>query len=161
MPVTVDRPYMPGYGIETSPVGLLEWEWADQRLRRSRAYWVATSDGLGRPHLAAVWGVWDGSSLWFSTGGRSRKARNLGVNDSLVVATESTIESVVVHGRAEQVDSAGMLDRLLPAYVDKYGSAFPDPAENPIYRVRPAKVIATIESEADFTRHATRWTLSP
>ena len=38
------RPYMPGYGIlrPEEGTGLLPWSWADERLRRSHDFWLAT-----------------------------------------------------------------------------------------------------------------------
>lgn len=70
---------MPGYGILPADegTGLLPWSWAQQRLSSSVNYWLASVWPDGRPHVMAVWGVWDGLLLWFSSGGRSRKTRNL------------------------------------------------------------------------------------
>lgn len=148
---------MPGYGISSSPAGLLEWSWADERLRGSHNYWVATASPSGQPHLAAVWGVWDGSAFWFSTGGRSRKARHLDANPLVAVAAEEAAESVVVHGRTVRVTDPAQLDAIRSTYVAKYGDAFPDPNDNPVYRVDADVVIGVIENEADFTTRATRW----
>jgi general stress protein 26 len=73
---------MPGYGLAPAEGGdgLLPWSWAARHLERARHYWVATSRPDGSPHLAAVWGLWHDDAFHFSTGGRSRKARNLAAN---------------------------------------------------------------------------------
>src|SRR5215213_9005621 len=53
-----DRPQMPGYGISHEAKGMLEWEWAEERLRESHNYWLATTRPDGRPHVFPIWGVW-------------------------------------------------------------------------------------------------------
>ncbi len=145
----IDRPHMPGYGIEASGDGLLEWDWARQQLRDAHNYWLATADSTGTPHLAVVWGLWHEDTFLFSTGPRSRKARNLRRRPQCSVAPEGGAESVVVQGIARLVDNPpGFWD----LYVAKYGEGFPDP----LWQVKPHTVIAV--REAAFTRAATRWT---
>jgi nitroimidazol reductase NimA-like FMN-containing flavoprotein (pyridoxamine 5'-phosphate oxidase superfamily) len=148
---TADRPYLPGYGIAGPDAGLLPWSWAEQRLRDAWRYWVVTVSDDGAPHAMPVWAVWLDDALWFSTGGRSRKARNLRAEPRCVVHTEGP-DVVVVHGTAElHADASAMLD----AYRVKYPELPPDPRANPIVRVRPAVVIGLDERE--FTTSPTRW----
>ena len=156
----VDRPHMPGYGVVDAADGrgLLPWDWAVERLARAHNYFVATVRPDGAPHLIAVWGVWLDGAFYFSTGGRSRKARNLTVEPRCVVSPEGAAESVVVEGLSERVTDAGQLPRLMEAYIAKYGSGFPDPVENPVFAVRPRVVFGFIEHEAAFAGSATRWT---
>jgi hypothetical protein len=150
---------MPGYGImpAVGGDGLLPWSWAVQRLERSHNYWVATGRPDGSSHLAAVWGVWVEGAFRFSTGGRSRKARNLTADPRCVVTPEHAEESVVVEGVAERVTDDAELSRLMAAYRAKYGSGFPDPVQNPVFAVRPRVVFGIIEREAEFSASATRW----
>lgn len=157
-PVQVDRPYLPGYGIEpVRAIGdLLPWEWALTRLERAQNYWIATASASGVPHLAAVWGVWLGGALYFSTGGASVKARNLAVSARCVVTPEHADESVVVHGVAERVGDPAAVDFVRRAFLEKYGDGFPDVATNPLFAVAPRVVIGLVSNE-DFGRLATRW----
>jgi pyridoxine/pyridoxamine 5'-phosphate oxidase len=150
---------MPGYGIlpQNEGGGLLPWAWAERRLTDAHNYWVATTGPGGAPHLAAVWGVWETGGFHFSTGGDSRKARNLKGEPRCAVAPESGAESVVVEGTAHRVLDRAWLDELLARYESKYGSGFPDPEANPVYRVEPRLVIGVIESGDDFIGRATRW----
>lgn len=144
---------MPGYGIDVDGAGLLPWSWAVERLERARSYWVATTGPDGRPHLAAVWGVWTGGGLCFSTGDASVKARNLAADPRCSVSAEQADESVVIEGVARRLgDAAALLD----VYEHKYGMGFPDPAQNPVFRVAPRVVIAV--RTQDFASSATRWT---
>ena len=153
------RPYLPGYGIAPADAGggLLPWSWAVERLERSRRYWVATRRPDGSPHLAAVWGVWLDDAFVFSTGGSSRKARNLAADNRCVVAPEYGEESVVVEGTVDRVVDDGRLAAIGRVYARKYGTGFPDPDGNPVFAVRPSVVFGVIESDPDFSGRATRW----
>jgi PPOX class probable F420-dependent enzyme len=157
----VSRPYMPGYGIvgPTEGSGLLPWSWAEQRLVASRNYWVVTVWPDGRPHAMPVWAVWDGEALWFSSGGRSRKVRNLAADPRCVVTTEDEEEPVVVEGTAEVVTDAERLQRFIAALNAKYATDYPvgflDPAVNATIRVPPRWVFGL--SERDFNGSPTRW----
>src|SRR4051794_21455434 len=65
---TAERPgFTPGYGISTDSAGLLDWGWAEERLTRSRNYWVCTMREDGRPHAAPVWGIWLDDAVLFSS----------------------------------------------------------------------------------------------
>jgi PPOX class probable F420-dependent enzyme len=150
-----DRPFMPGYGIETEADGLLPWSWATQRLRDAHGYWVATTDADGAPHLAAVWAVWFDDAVCFATGAPSRKARNLARDPRCSITTGDATESVVVQGRARRITDPAELDRLTSVYIAKYGEGFPAPEVNPVFAVEPITAFGMME--AAFTRSATRW----
>jgi general stress protein 26 len=152
---STDRPFMPGYGITPSAEGLLPWSWAEQRLRDSHRYWVATRGADGAPHLAAVWAVWFDGALYFSTGGESRKARNLAAEARCTIAPADSPDSVVIEGTATRLTDRAAIAAASEAYTAKYGSGLPDPSENPVYAVRPSTAIGI--DEAAFTASATRW----
>jgi PPOX class probable F420-dependent enzyme len=118
---------------------------------------VATTRPDGSPHLAAVWGVWLDDAFHFSTGGRSRKARNLAADPRCVVTPEQAEESVVVEGVAERVTDPRRLSTLLTAYRHKYAAGFPDPLQNPVFAVHPRTVFGIVEHQAQFSTTATRW----
>jgi general stress protein 26 len=107
-----------------------------------------------------VWGVWDGESFWFSSGGRSRKALNLKANALSTVATDNPAEPVVMHGSAELITDLkliqGFLDLSNTKYYTSYSLDFLDPAVNASFRVRPSWVFGLMES--NFTGSPTRWT---
>jgi PPOX class probable F420-dependent enzyme len=151
---------MPGYGVRESEEGLLAWSWAQERLAASRNYWVATTWPDGRPHVMPVWGVWDGSSLWFSTGLRSRKARNLAADPRCVVTTEDAASPVVVEGVAEPTrdprEIAAFVALLNAKYATDYGQDFQDPEVNATIRVVPRWAFGV--ADGDFTGSPTRWT---
>jgi general stress protein 26 len=150
---------MPEYGLAPADggAGLLPWSWAAERLEQAHNYWMATTRPDGTPHLAAVWGLWLDNAFHFSTGGRSRKARNLAANPRCVVTPDHAEESVVVEGIAERTTGRSSLSRLLATYRRKYGSGFPDPEQNPVFTVHPRVVFGIIEHDPEFTTTATRW----
>jgi general stress protein 26 len=145
------RPHMPGYGIAASTDGLLPFSWAEERLAGADRYWVGSVSPDGAPHVMPVWAVWFESALWFSTGGRSRKARNLLERPACTVHPDGE-DVVVLNGIAQlATDVAAMLE----AYKAKYAETPPAPAENPIFRIRPTTVFGLVESE--FSTSPTRW----
>lgn len=155
------RPFMPGYGVLPADggTGLLPWEWAEERLRSSRNYWVVSLWPDGRPHLMPVWGVWDREHLWFSSGLRSRKARNLLADHRCVVAVESATDPLVLEGTAEVEAGGDVLARILDLINAKYSAGlsteFMDPGVNATFRVRLGWAFGLIGD--DFTGSPTRW----
>ena len=148
------RPQMPAYGIEPSEVGLLDWSWAEQRLRTSRNYWLATSRADARPHLMALWALWSGGELFFSTDGV--KASNLRRDPRCSVATESGSEAVILEGSVRIVPHGEAWDAVRADYTTKYGEGFPE--GSPLFALAPEVAFGFIEDAALFSTAATRWT---
>ncbi|WP_448627234.1 pyridoxamine 5'-phosphate oxidase family protein [Geodermatophilus sp. URMC 64] len=159
-----DRPFMPGYGILPADQGsgLLPWSEAERRLTASHDYWCATVCPDGRPHVMPVWGVWHGARLWFSSGLRSRKARNLAADPRCTLTTDDARDPVVLEGEAERVIDAALIARFVAAVNAKYDAGitveFQDPAVNGTFAVRPVRAFAL--SGADFPGSPTRWTFA-
>ena len=155
------RPYMPGYGIvgPDEGRGLLPWSWAEERLARSRAYWLATTRTDGRPHVMPVWCLWDDGALWFSSSVGSRKIRNLRADPRCAVTTDEAMQPVVVEGRATFVTEPARLRRVVELENAKYGTeldvGFLDPAVNATVRIDPVVVIG-LDDDA-FNDTPTRW----
>jgi PPOX class probable F420-dependent enzyme len=156
-----NRPHMPGYGVQPSHegTGILPWSWALERLTRSHDYWVATTWPDGRPHVMPVWGVWWDDAMWFSSGLRSRKARNLARDPRCVVTTDDARNPVVVEGTASRMTAAETIadfnDTVNAKYETSYSVDFYDPAVNGIYRVEPTWAFGVAAD--DFTGSPTRW----
>jgi len=155
------RPYMPGYGVlgASEGSGLLPWAWAEERLTASRNYWAVTLWPDGRPHAMPVWGVWDSGAFWFSSSGRSRKARNVAADPRCTITTEDAGNPVVMEGTATVITDMGDIERFLSLsnakYETGYGLDFLDPAVNATIRVRPSWVFGLASD--DFTGSPTRW----
>jgi pyridoxine/pyridoxamine 5'-phosphate oxidase len=91
-----------------------------------------------------VWGVWHEAGLWFSSGLRSRKARNLAADPRCSLATDDARHPAVLEGRAERVVDADRIDASRRAVTATYDADltvdFLDPVVNGTYAVRPARV---------------------
>jgi hypothetical protein len=156
---------MPGYGLPETDKGLLPWSWAERRLKKSHNYWITTvkQDGSAppSPHTMVVWGLWQDGRFLFSTGSKSRKARNLAQNSNCVVCTEQAHEAVIVEGVAEIADVAARR-KLIPVYEKKYKWDLASMKEDilsmkePVFAVRPRVVFGLWEKE--FIGKSTRWT---
>jgi hypothetical protein len=159
------RPLMPGYGLPEGNKGLLPWSWAEQRLKKSHNYWITTvkpadSPQKSSPHTMVVWGVWQDGRFLFSTGSKSRKARNLEQDANCVVCTENADEAIIVEGTAEVADAAARR-KFLPVYELKYKFDMSKMKQDilamkePVFAVRPHVVFGLWERY--FAGKSTRW----
>ncbi len=149
------RPHMPGYGLPEHNKGLLPWKWAEQRLSKSRNYWISTVRPDGRPHTMVVWGLWLANVFYFSTGRDSRKSHNLKANPNCVVCNELAHEAVIVEGVAREVREAALRKRFFRLFERRYDFDMSPHQQDPIWAVRPVKVFALGEKLA--LNRATRW----
>lgn len=157
---------MAGYGVPESDDGVLPWSWAEDRLLRSRNYWVTTVTGQGRPHSLPVWGVWlpARERFWFSCSTTARKARNLRAVPWVVVAPSDTVEVVSLEGEAREV-TGGAIDDGIDAYFAKYGGEMAMARDavaaflrsNASFEVTPQRAFGIIERPDEFSQRATRW----
>ena len=166
----VQRPHMPGYDVPADHDGVLPWSWADERLSRSRNYWLVTASAAARPHALPVWGVWSSEHgvFWTSCGPDSRKARNLAANPQCTVAPDDTTECVSLEGHSVAlvalVDSA-RIEIAVAAYVVKYAAEVGgDPDDfagfirsNALFEVVPERAFGIIERPDEFSARATKW----
>lgn len=154
------RPQAGGYGFPESSKGLLPWSWAEQRLKKSHNYWITTVKADHSPHTMVVWGIWQDGRFLFSTGAKSRKARNLEKNPDCIICTEHAHEAIIVEGSAEIADVATR-KKLLPLYERKYKfdmSKMKDDIlsmKEPVFAVRPRVAFALWEKH--FQSKSTRW----
>ena len=151
------RPHMPGYGLLPADQGkgLKPWSYAVERLTRARNYWISTTRPDGRPHAVPIWGLWLRDEFAFSTGARSRKARNLEANACVVIGVEPADDSIVLEGEAQLIEDAAWKREFVAAYEAKYGWAM---ESEPMYSVRPTVAFFFSSAEGEFVGGATRWT---
>jgi hypothetical protein len=156
------RPHWPD-ALQNPPdatSGLKPWAWALEHLKNSHNYWIATSRPDGRPHLMVVWGVWWEDAFWFSTGPRTRKAKNLTSQAHCVVGTEKADQAVIVEGAAAEIVDRTMWKEMATAYDAKYGGELLPLLESSggsIFRVEPKVAFGQDEHAENFVEAATRW----
>ena len=118
----------------------MEVVWAPQA-DEDYDFWLATARADGRPHLMPVWGVWDGTALFFSSAIASRKATNLRAHPRCSVATDNAYEPVVLEGDARVLSDRDELQRALDLENDKYATAYGvemiDTEHNTWFELRP------------------------
>jgi Pyridoxamine 5'-phosphate oxidase len=160
---TRSRPYWPDALLRApdATTGLKSWPWAVERLQKSHNYWISTSRPDGRPHLMVVWGVWWEDAFWFSTGRRTRKARNIAAQTACAIGTEHADEAVIVEGIAREITDQDVWKALAEPYDRKYGgSLMPllESSQGTIFRVLPCTAFGQDEHAENFTESATKWT---
>jgi hypothetical protein len=101
------------YGAKPIP-----WSRALKQLGSSAAgtYWLATTDPDGRPHVAGVGALWVDGKVYFVSGARTRKSRNLAANPSCAVSVSLPGIDLVLEGHAIRVADRPTLLRLAKRY---------------------------------------------
>jgi hypothetical protein len=156
------RPHWPD-ALQNPPdttTGLKPWTWALERLVKSHNYWIATS-APGRPHLMVVWGIWWEDAFWFSTGPRTRKAKNIAADPHVVIGTEKADEAVIVEGTAREIKDRAVWKQFAGPYDKKYGGEIVPLLESSggsVFRVEPRIAFGQDEHAENFVQSATRWT---
>jgi len=135
----------------------LPFSHAEERLEKSRNYWISTSRPDGRPHSIPVWGFWMDGVLYFGTARASRKARNLAHNPAVSIHLESGDDVVILEGAVVEVDLSdkSTFKKIDSASRAKYQMPLMISPETILYSVRPKRVLAW--TEKDFPNDATRW----
>ncbi len=142
--------------------GLKPWNWGLERLEKSHNYWISTTRPDGRPHLMIVWGVWWQDAFWFSTGPRTRKARNIAADPHVVIGTEKADEAVILEGTAEEIKDRSAWKQLAQIYNSKYGGdVYPilESCGGNVYRVVPRLAFGQDEHAENVVDEVTRWHL--
>jgi nitroimidazol reductase NimA-like FMN-containing flavoprotein (pyridoxamine 5'-phosphate oxidase superfamily) len=143
----------PGYGFETGgpPGKKFPWSRVERLIKSARNYWIGTAGPDGTPHSAPVWAVWLDGVLYFSTGERSRKARNIAKNPEVTVHPELDNEAIILDGAATKVSGAARLRPVWKSYKTKYKW---DVEGYSFYALKPRVIYSFKE---DLPNTGTRW----
>ena len=82
----------------------------------SGAFWMATTNPDGGPHIAAAGALWIDGKIYFTTGSGTRKGRNLAANPNCAFSVSLTGIDLVLEGRAVHVTDRPALLRLARRY---------------------------------------------
>jgi pyridoxamine 5'-phosphate oxidase-like protein len=148
----------------------ISWSRAFTALEGSTAgsYWLATTKPDGRPHVAAVGALWVDGKIYFVTGARTRKGRNLAANAHCAVSVSLTGIDLVIEGTAVCVTDRPTLLHLAERYAAqgwpasvsgraltaKYSAPSAGPPPWNLYVVRPTTAFGVATAEPS---GATRW----
>jgi hypothetical protein len=119
---------------------MLPWSRAEERLSRSRHYWVATNSPDGRPHSVPVWGVWVEGAVCFGGGPDTRWSRNLKANPRVALHLEAADDVVILEGEVERVE--GVSDPLVAIVQEAYVKKYEMPHPPPFWVLRPSVAFA-------------------
>jgi len=153
------------YGAKPIP-----WSRALKQLGSSAkgTYWLATTNPDGRPHVAAVGALWVDGKIYFVSGTRTRKSRNLAANPSCAVSVSLTGIDLVFEGTAIRVADRPTLLRLAKRYAAQgwpasvsgvaFTAEYSAPSAGPppwnLYVVRPSTAFGV---STPVPSGATRW----
>src|SRR6266550_3796038 len=148
----------------------IPWSRALKQLEAGTAgsYWLATTKPDGRPHVAAVGALWVDGKIYFTTGTRTRKGRNLAANPACVFSVSLTGIDLVVEGSAVRITDRPTLLRLAQRYAAqgwpasvsgaaltaKYSAPSAGPPPWNLYVVRPTTAFGVATAAPS---GATRW----
>ena len=98
----------------------------DQRLHTDPIIWLTTLRADGRPHMVAVWFLWDGEKFLIFSQPNTQKLRNLQHNSHVTLALDNTHSGgdvIVVDGEAELLTDPDV-NATLPGFAQKYDAFF-------------------------------------
>jgi hypothetical protein len=159
-----------GKNLDIYGAAPLPWSRALKQLDAGAAgsYWLATTEPDGRPHVAAVGALWVDGKIYFVTGSRTRKGRNLAANPDCVISVSLTGIDLVVEGSAVRITDRPTLLRLADRYAaqgwpasvsgDALTAEYSAPSAGPppwnLYVVRPTTAFGVASAEPS---GAMRW----
>jgi predicted pyridoxine 5'-phosphate oxidase superfamily flavin-nucleotide-binding protein len=127
----------------------------DEFLNSERTCRVATVDAQGTPHVAPLWFVWDGTSLWLNSLTRSQRWANLVRDPRVSVVIDAGHEflelcGVEMNGRLEVVGevprTAEPVEQLVEPerlFGEKYaGGTFVPDGRHAWCRLTPEKIVS-------------------
>jgi hypothetical protein len=129
--------------------GTMNWTDVAGRLSAARNYWLGSTTASGAPHVAPVWGVVTGETLYLYSERSTVKARNLAADPRVVIHLESAEDVLIVRGVAEDLGTPAMVSSVVAALAAKYTRPedrqyLPDrdPDFDVVYALRPQSAMA-------------------
>jgi hypothetical protein len=135
------------------------------------SWWMATINADGSVLLNSVGALWAEGAIWFTSGPKSQKARNLARDPRCTFAMSAEDFDVAIKGRSERVTDPSLVAARAkewaaggwPCEVDESGIALTAPYSAPsagpppwfVYRVTPSKATGLSSVEPG---GATTWT---
>jgi pyridoxine/pyridoxamine 5'-phosphate oxidase len=151
----------------------IPWSRALEQLEANvdASYWLATTRPDGRPHVAGIGALWLDGMIYFVTGARTRKGRNLAANPNCVFSVTLKGLDLVIEGSAVKVTDDATLSRLAKRYADQgwpakvsdgaFTAEYSAPSAGPppwdLYALQPTTAFGVATAEPN---GATRWRFS-
>ena len=113
---------------------------------------VATAGAGGMPHLVPVCHVLTGGKVYFASGDKGRKVKNVGQNPLVTVTVDvysdhwATLKGVMIQGRARLIERGPRFQRVRELLYRKYlqyrRDAAISPADSVVVEVTPIRVFS-------------------
>jgi len=108
--------------LEKSPEGTAGLKpWSGPRAPREIPQLLDCHHAARPPASHAGLGIWWQDAFWFSTGPRTRKAKNIAADPHVVIGTEKADEAVILEGLGEEIKDRSVWKQLVQIYNTKYG----------------------------------------
>ena len=110
--------------------------------------------------ISCLFGIWWQDAFWFSTGPRTRKAKNIAADPRVVIGTEKADEAVILEGIVEEIKDRTAWKQLVEIYNSKYGGDVGPLLESSggsVFRVKPQIAFGQDEHAENFMDSVTRW----
>jgi hypothetical protein len=104
------------YGHDALPWSRAREQLLAQAPRTDTSFFLATTRPDGRPHVAAVGVVWHEGDLYFQTGPRTRKARNLAANPAATISVGLEGIDLVLEGEATMVHDGATMRAVVAGF---------------------------------------------
>ena len=141
---------------------------ASSKSKAHQTYWLATTGRDGRPNVAGVGALWVDDQVYFVSGPKTRKSRNIARSPRCTISVSLRHFDLVLEGTARRVTDQGTLKRIVKRYVATgwparvEGAAFTAPFSAPsagkppwyLYALAPTTAFAVAGSKP---YGATRW----
>ena len=136
-----------------------------------RTCWLATVDPDGKPHLTGVGALWVDGKMYFTSGARSRKSRNLAKNPQCAISVGQGDMDLTIEGTASKVTDEAVVADLAERYaaqgwparaegsliVAEYSAPAAGPSPWELWAITPSRAQGTATTEP---HGATRWDFS-
>lgn len=143
----------------------------DPRAPNRATFWLTTLDADGSPHVTSVGALWHAGSMWFQTGARTRKAKNLARDPRVTISVATQSFDVMVAGEARRVTDPETIAGIAalwvrggwPAELDPSGTGITAPFNAPtlgpppwfVHELKPRT--ATAVGTAEESPGSMRW----
>ena len=119
-------------------------EWSDVATHLTGFAHIATATPDGDPHVAVVWPIVDGETIWVFTRASSAKARRIATNGRIALMWRPGAEAYV-HGSAELVHDLSVKEQLwartdLPFDPSRFFGTVDDP-DHVLIKVTPDRAV--------------------
>jgi hypothetical protein len=134
-------------------------------------FWLTTLNADGTPHTTSVGAIYHRGSIWFQTGERTHKAKNVARDPRCSFGVATRNFDVMIAGEAQRVTDPKVIAEIAavyaesgwPAEADESGTGLTAPFNAPtlgpppwfVYEVKPRTATATGTSES--TPGSMRW----